>query len=198
MHTPNLKSSLTILRSKRDSQASYTSDRKTQKLSLSKCSATVPRSCCTTIPSSEYLHPVAFYSEEDAGDPKGLEITSGPRIQRLLASPDNGGLLGMHIAYKNGGERFVGISHPMGLTQASAYCKEPAEMNIEVPRGQSEAEGPATLVYFSPSYHKPRPGSRNTQYPMKGELHCWQSLGCVIPELRILPSGSWQTSDIWD
>ncbi|KAF4991276.1 hypothetical protein FGRMN_7936 [Fusarium graminum] len=157
------------------------------------------------IPDGHYLHPIALYPKEDSDDLKALEVVLGPRLKHLLACPEhfcswasleqmshvsvyggsNGGFLGMHIPYKNGGKRFVGIVDHMGLLQESAYCKEPAELNIEVTSHQSGADGPAKLVYFSPPLHTPHPDSQNTQYPIEGERHCWPRTG-ARPELRVL------------
>jgi hypothetical protein len=38
----------------------------------------------------------------------------------------------MHIVYKNGGERFVGIKQYLVVVTKPAYCKEPTHLNIEI------------------------------------------------------------------
>ncbi|KAM0207678.1 hypothetical protein ACHAQI_007475 [Fusarium lateritium] len=157
--------------------------------------------------------PIAFYPKGAPNDPQALSIITGPRLRHDPASThllwswaplehidnvsvydeQNRNFRGMHIVYKNGGERFVGINQYLGHSTASSYCKAPTHLNVEITaRGLIH-----TTVYFAPTDLKPLPDSEHTQYPLTGELHCW-----ITPlsraEIRVLPSGSWRRSDVWD
>jgi hypothetical protein len=169
------------------------------------------------------LHqPLAFYPKGDANDPRALRMISGPQLRHdppssqlfwswaPLEHIDNisvydvhdGNFQGMRIVYKNGGERFVGISQHLVPATESAYCKEPTHLNVEttapMTTGGLLGDGPIyTMVSFAPTDRVPLPSSEYTQYPLTGELHCWLR-PLERAEIRVLPSGSWRRSDVWD
>jgi hypothetical protein len=144
-----------------------------------------------------FHNPLAFYPKGHPNDPKGLRMITGPQLRydppssQLLWSwaplelidnvsvydDHNGNFQGMHIVYKNGGERFVGINQYLIHTTKPAYYKEPTYLNIEITAPKlisGWVGGPMyTMVYFAPTDQTPLPDSEHTQYPLAGELHCW-------------------------
>lgn len=173
--------------------------------------------CNDAVCEDNFHQPLAFYPKGDPNDPQVLKMITGPQLRHnppnaqlfwswaplelidnvSVYGDQNGNFHGMHIVYKNGGERFVGINQYLVNATEPAYCKEPTHLNIEItaPRPMS---GPRyTMVYFAPTDHRSHPYSEHTQYPLAGELHCWLR-PFERTEIRVLPSGSWRRYDMWE
>ncbi|CAJ0538837.1 Ff.00g067520.m01.CDS01 [Fusarium sp. VM40] len=178
--------------------------------------------CNNGLGEAGFHQPLAFYPKGDSNDPRALSMITGPQLRHIPPSSQllwswaplehidnvsvyeehNGNFQGMRIVYKNGGERFVGINQHLVPATESAYCKEPTHLSVEttapMTTGGSLGDGPMyTMVSFAPADLWPLPSSEYTQYPLEGELHCW-----VRPleraEIRVLPSGTWRSSDVLD
>lgn len=180
--------------------------------------------CNNGLGEAGFHQPLAFYPKGDLNDPRALSMITGPQLRHIPPSSQllwswaplehidnvtvyeehNGNFQGMRIVYKNGGERFVGINQHLVPPTGSAYsyCKEPTHLSVEITApmttGGLLGDGPVyTVVSFAPADHWPLLSSEYTQYPLEGELHCW-ARPLERAEIRVLPSGTWRSSDVLD
>lgn len=117
----------------------------------------------------------------------------------VFAAVDSDSFVGMHIAYKNGGQRFVGDA---GKSANNWIC-QPTEMRVENPtRLYVETKThPEILqkVWFSDGDVE---GSDKCEfwegYDLAGGLHFWElhvwcePTGSYRGEVQVLQAGSWQ------
>jgi hypothetical protein len=118
-------------------------------------------------------------------------------IHGITIFEQNGpGYIGMIIGYKNGGMRFIGDLGRCRMSECRrSFTKTPKRMYIERwPVPFPFCQRMPMRVNFGPRDIRHSIHTEYNEYDLEGELHFWCG-PMMRPEIRVLPSGSWRSSD---